>query len=307
MIKGFSTAKAVAYLRNCILLETKMNDTLVMWKSDMDVSSILEESPWLDETTAALTIIEPNLREVFSLAQDFLSISKDLTDTVAVTPKVQVALYFESPITAYMQKVMDTGVQITENDFMTWRGRFEKAHLTMRNYIKEAFGINDYFSGEKDHIFESYEVQYGSLEDYFKTILTYCKTHPLFFSKVVEENAELFKKLFSEHTDIDKEDFDRVCEAVMPWDIVMFKRNELAFDKAYMARLEKRVEDPASIYNDIPIIFDVMDKLPEEHCKDLYTYEFLISVSSVSYIKEGTLTWDQVLDDCVSLGETSYF
>lgn len=307
MLKGFSATKAVSYLRNCILLETKMNETLKLWTSDMDVSEILVQMPWLDDISAALSMIEPNLREIFSLAEEFISLSKNLNDPKSATPKVQVELYFESPTTAYMQKVMDTGVQISNNEFMTWRGRFEKAHLTLRNYIKVAFDIEDYFEGEKDRIFETYEAQYGSLEAYFKELLDYCSTHPLFLSKVVEENSELFKKLFAEHTEINKEEFDVVSEAVMPWDIVMFKRNELPFDKAYMARLEKRIEDSSSIYNDMPIITEVMDKLPDELCKDLYKYEFLISVSSIEYIKEGTLTFAEVLKDCESVSQTSYF
>lgn len=307
MLKGFSTTKAVSYLRNCILLETKMNETLKLWASDMDVSEILVQMPWLDDISAALTMIEPNLREIFSLAEEFIALSKNLSDSKSATPKVQVELYFESPTTAYMQKVMDTGVQISNNEFMTWRGRLEKAHLTLRNYIKVAFDIEDYFDGEKDRIFETYEAQYGSLEAYFKELLDYCSTHPLFLSKVVEENSELFKKLFAEHTEINKEEFDVVSEAVMPWDIVMFKRNELPFDKAYMARLEKRIEDSSSIYNDMPIITEVMDKLPDELCKDLYKYEFLISVSSIEYIKEGTLTFAEVLKDCESVSQTSYF
>lgn len=307
MLKGFSTTKAVSYLRNCILLETKMNETLKLWASDMDVSEILVQMPWLDDISAALTMIEPNLREIFSLAEEFIALSKNLSDSKSATPKVQVELYFESPTTAYMQKVMDTGVQISNNEFMTWRGRFEKAHLTLRNYIKVAFDIEDYFDGEKDRIFETYEAQYGPLEAYFKELLDYCSTHPLFLSKVVEENSELFKKLFAEHTEINKEEFDVVSEAVMPWDIVMFKRNELPFDKAYMARLEKRIEDSSSIYNDMPIITEVMDKLPDELCKDLYKYEFLISVSSIEYIKEGTLTFAEVLKDCESVSQTSYF
>lgn len=307
MLKGFSVVKAVSYLRNCILLETRMDSALSKWNSNMDVSQILEEMPWLDDVSAALTIIEPDLREVFSLSEEFIALSKTLNDPASATPKVQVELYFESPIIAYMQKVLDTGVQISNNDFMAWRGRFEKAHLTLRNFIKVGFGIEDYFSGRKDRVFETYEVQYGSLEEYFRTILDYCKDHPLFLSKVVEENAELFKKLFCEHTEINKEEFDTVCEAVMPWDIIMFKRNELAFDKAYMARLEKRIEDPASIYNDMPIITEVMDKLPDELCKDLYKYEFLISVSSVEYIREGTLTFAEVLKDCETISQTSYF
>lgn len=307
MLKGFSATKAVSYLRNCILLETKMNETLKLWTSDMDVSEILVQMPWLDDISAALSMIEPNLREIFSLVEEFIALSKNLNDPKSATPKVQVELYFESPTTAYMQKVMDTGVQISNNEFMTWRGRFEKAHLTLRNYIKVAFDIEDYFDGEKDKIFETYEAQYGSLEAYFKELLDYCSTHPLFLSKVVEENSELFKKLFAEHTEINKEEFDVVSEAVMPWDIVMFKRNELPFDKAYMARLEKRIEDSSSIYNDMPIITEVMDKLPDELCKDLYKYEFLISVSSIEYIKEGTLTFAEVLKDCESVSQTSYF
>lgn len=308
MLKGLSTEKTVSFLRNCFLLETKMTETLDMWKSKMDVTTVLEESPWLDETTAALTLLEPGLREVFALAEEFIQVTRDFTDnTSGVTPKVQFVLYFESPITEYMRKILDTGAQIAENDFMSWRGRFEKAHLTLRNFIKEAFGIEDYLSGSKERVYEAYEVQYGSLKEFFEKIAEYCATHPLFYSEVVEKNSELFQRLLAGNTEVSKEQFDTVCEAVMPWDVVMFKRNELAFDNLYIARLEKRIEDPSSIYNDIPIIWDTMDKLPDERCKDLYTYEFLIGTSSVAYIKEGTATWDEVLDDLTKLGETSYF
>lgn len=307
MINGFSTVKAVTYLRVCTLLDLKMKEALDEWKSDMDVSQIINDMPWLDEISAALTIIEPKLREVFSLAQDFMSLAKELVDNAGVTPKVEVELYFESPMTAYMQKVMDTGVQISENDFMTWRGHFEKAHLTMRNYINEAFSISDYFNTPKDRVFEAFEVQYGSLEEYFKELQEYCNAHPLFLSKVVAENSTLFTKLLEEHPEINKEDFELYAEAVMPWDIIMFKRNELSFDKAYLSRLERRKEDSSSIYNNMPIIFDVLDKLPDELCKDLYKYEFLIGEASVEYIKEGTVTFQEVFADCAKVSQTSYF
>lgn len=307
MLKGFSIVKAVEYMRTCILLETKMNETLNKWKSKMDVSSILEEAPWLDEVTASLSLIEDDLRGVMTLSQDFIRLSKDVMEDTAATPKVQALLYFESPIVSYMKSIMDSGAQISENDFMVWRGRFEKAHLTIRNFINEMFNVAGYSDNEKDPVFESYEAQYGTLSEYFAEIANYCKEHPLFYSKVVDENSELFKQLFNEHTDIDKEEFDRVCESVMPWDVVMFKRGELAFDRAYLTRLERRIEDESSIYNDIPIIVDVLDKLPDERCKDLYKYEFLIGIQSIQYIKEGTVTWGEVLDDCVSQGQTAYF
>jgi hypothetical protein len=286
-----------------------MTKALAKWNTNSsDVSDILEERPWLDENSAVLAVIEQDLSDSFFHAENFLKQEHNYSLSEAATSKLQVELYFRGPVIKYIQKVMEAEIQISDNELLTWKGKYERAYTALRTYINIAFGVEEYFSEPiKNRLFDVYEAQYNSLETYFKTIQEYCEGHPLFLSEIVVKNAELFTNLINESPIVSVDEFELVSEAVMPWDIVMFKRGELSMDKSYLSRLEHRIDDQFSIYNNMNIIYDVMDKLPDERCKDLYKYEFIISIASIEGIKDGKYTFNEVLDDCANASKTSFF
>lgn len=307
MIKTLKPEKAATFLRTLVLLDNAMNTSLSKWSLDINTEEILEESPWLDEDSAKIAYLESDLTRTIELSEEFLKISSGLYEEDFSLSKVRLELYFKSPLIEVMRNVINTGTGVKDDIFMSWRGRFSKAFTALRHLVSKAFDVDKYLEGVNNRIYDVYESQYGSLSTYFTEVQKYCIEKPVFISEIVNNNAELFTRLFAENPEMSREDFDNVSEAVMPWDITMFNRGELKLDESYYTRLINRIEDNTSVYNDVPTIVDVLDTLPEDKAADLYKYEFMIAVETVEYIKAGQLTWTEVLDKCQQNAKTSYF
>lgn len=308
MIKITNQNNALEYMRTCILLENHMDATLQKWHLNTDVSEVLENYPWLDETSARFTYLEDNLKEVFLTAEEFLNLQSQYIDEGTASAKVQVELYFKSMAIKTMKQTMEAEIGVNDNEFMAWRGRFERAFTALRHYIYNAFGAEEYLTNPiKNILFTSYEAHYGNLKEYFEMLRDYCNENPLFITHFSADDASILQSFLNDSMQVSQEEFSDYSEAVMPWDITAMKRGELKIDSNYMARLKRRVEDDTSIYNNMHTIYSILDKLPDERCKDLYDYEFMITLSDVEYIKEGSKTFAQVLDNCKALANTSFF
>lgn len=307
MITNLSAENMVSFLDTCIKLEKEMTGVLQKWSSDIDINSILEEYPYLDESTATLYVLEEGLKNTFVFADTFADYSSRFFDGETSTPIVLITNYFKSPAVVIIRKLIDTGVAVEDSVLMELKGQFEKTDLNIRHFICKAFDLQDYPNGNGARVFESYESQYGSIKDYVAEILAYCNDHPMFYGESITTHYEFFMELLAKNQEVNREEFTAVWEAVMPWDIELLRTGKVAFDAKYIAKLNNRVENPCSIYNSIPIIRDVIDKLPVELYMKMYNYEDLISLSSIEMIKEGKLTFREVLEDCGHVQYTSLF
>lgn len=310
MVTNLSCENCVKFLRTLILMDKEMTEALDNWNlEDSDkVREVIEELWWLGsnaEKSARFTVISPNLKNTFEIGESFLNITSGLHDSVIATPMVQLQLYLKAPIVTAMKNIIESGVGVEDDIFMNWRGRFERARLSLRHIIYKGFDVNEYLSGKKDRVYDTYEAEYGSLKEIFTKVSSYCSERPLFINGIVAQHSELFTELLR-NSEVESE-FELYYEAVMPWDIVMFERGELQLDGAYIDKLKERVNEPTSIYNDVPTIVEVAHKIPEERCKDMYRYESCIDSGTVEYIKENKMTFDEVLDSVSTQYTTSFF
>lgn len=308
MIKGLNAKDAVVFLKTLNTCYESMKSALQKWNENVDVSEILEESPWLDEESALISVIEDDVNSVIGISNDLLKALDRFYDKDVSNPKVAVELFFESPFFSQLNSIIKSGIGVDSDTYMRWRGKWAKGYTAINHLIKDSFDVEDYLEGKPDIVYDMYESQYGNLKEFFNSIKDYCDTHPLFFAEVVKDNEELFTKLLSDNVEVSKEDFDAVADAVMPWDVILLKNGDIKMNESYLQRLQRRMDDNASCYNNIPGIVEVMDKLPDNLAKDLYEYEFLVTIEDVEYIKSGIHTWKEIIDTCkIAANKTSYF
>lgn len=307
MIKDLSAENMVNFLDTCIKLEKEMTAVLEKWSSDVDIAAVLEEYPYLDESTATLYVLEEGLKNTFAYADTFADYSNRFFNGETSTPVVLITNYFKSPAVVMIRELIKTGVTVDDDVLMELKGQFEKTDLNIRHYICRAFDLHDYPNGNGARVFESYESQYGSIKEYVASILAYCDDHPMFYGESVTTHYDFFMELLARNQEVNKEEFIALWEAVMPWDIELLKSGQLPFDANYIKKLDNRVNNPCSIYNDVPIIRDVIDKLPKELYMKMYIYEDLISLASIELIKAGKLTFEALLEDCRRVQYTSLF
>ena len=306
MIK-LSSENMVDFFHTCIMLDNVMTHTLEKWSSNIDINAVLEEIPYADENNAVLFVIEEDLRSTFEYADIFMTYKSMFADSETATPAVLIVNYFKSPAVEFLKRIIDTGASIDNEVIFELKGQYEKANLNLKHFMYKGFNLYDYPKGDGERVFEAYTTQYGDISDYVKSVVAFCEEHPMFYGESVNKHYDFFKNLLETHQEINSEDFTYACEAVMPWDVYLLKNGIIEFNNDYIKKLNNRLDNSASIFNSVPIIKDVIDKLPENLYKKMYDYEDLIGLASIEMIKDGKTTFEKVLADCDTIKYTSYF
>ena len=81
----------------------------------------------------------------------------------------------------------------------------------------------------------------------------------------------------------------------MPYDYQLLKDNEIQFNEDYINKLQRRDNAESAVYENLPAVKEILDKLPRNLYYKYYLYEDFFTLNDYTLIKEGKLTFEKAI------------
>ena len=299
--KAMKRENALSFCEAVITIEISMRKILEKWnKFDPDTSyeEELEETPWLLPSTIFFNDIEEDFMKMYNKINDFKDNYNFMGSDKATSWCWQSALYFDSHYVELLTMIQEGGGCEDNSILNAHRIAFDKTHRYILASIYDIFEIEDIISNSDkvDDIISSAASSCGvDADDYCKAIYSMKNSMPISVNPIVNNNQELIENMIISNG-ADRDMFLAYSEAVMPYDLIAVRNNELLLDDNYIKRLAERIEDDYSLYNQVPQLVDIFKDISSEYAYKFYKFEPYIKSPNIDDIKNGKYTVNQLLD-----------
>ena len=309
-ISGISTSTRTNYITTLIRLEKSMANVLTIWEADNDYTEELSQQPWLDKNSLKLMELDRPIKAVISLSESLRVLEPSFLVTNMPAYMSKVRLYFDGPAFAILIKTLDSGSTLEDKLLLQQYSYFKKAYRNLVAGSVTMLSVDEIIETDFKNIDYAYAQAEGDLGIDLKSYFTYlsrrAKDMPMSTSDIVNQSMELFVEKIR-NSNLELEEFLTCSESVMPWDIRLITQDKLLIDELYLARLQQRVDDPFSIYNNMPSVLDISDLIPDHELERFYLYEFEVRDFNIDEIKQKRTTITQLLDFIEKTPQNSSF
>jgi hypothetical protein len=291
----------VDFCKSVITMERNIKIILDIWnKYDPNNSyeEELEESPWMTSSMILFTEFEEPYANVMGSINKFQNIYESFGNSNTDDWCWRVYAYFSEGAGFELNKMISFGNGCDDNAYLNQhRITLEKSYRYLTASIHAIFEVDKIIAGE-----EIPELLTSAGQDCNVDILSYCRelnllknNMPVSVNSVVNENMTLINSQL-ENYGADREVFLQYSSAVMPYDIVAMRNNDLILDSEYVKRLIEREENPFSLYNTAPQIYDICGMIPQDYAVKFYKYEPYIKDTNIVAIRDGKDNVKSLLD-----------